>query len=42
MNRAVVLASVVVLALISLLPMSRTLAESFLDRSDGETRITLR
>jgi iron(III) transport system permease protein len=42
MKRAVVLASVVVLALISLLPMSRTLAESFLDRSGGETHVTLR
>jgi iron(III) transport system permease protein len=42
MNRAAVLVSVVVLALLSLLPMTRTLAESFLDRSSGDTHATLR
>jgi iron(III) transport system permease protein len=35
MNRAAVLLSVLVLALVSVIPMSRTIAESFIDRPDG-------
>jgi iron(III) transport system permease protein len=43
MNRAAVLLSVLVLALVSVLPMSRTLVESFVERPDGgPAKATLR